>query len=206
MPHECRSADRNGCAGGDTDVAKRGCAPPLSGFAQATAASGAPPRDPARPRTAWRCGLGIIPPIGLGQVGFTLRSAALAANRRDALHQRHELREVVAIGFGQNGRERNALSVGEEVVFAARRYGARQGLVQPPVHGTPYGMPDCGTNSTRRPVRALAPRMGLATPGNGERRPGHGWPIRSSSTHSRAISSRTQKWPPVDMAMGRPFC
>ena len=61
--------------------------------------------------------IGIVRTISLYQLGFSSRSTALAANRRNRLNQRQQLSHVMAIGLGQNGRERNALRVGEEVVL-----------------------------------------------------------------------------------------
>ncbi len=63
--------------------------------------------------------VGIVSTVSLHQLGLSPRSTALASNGRDGLNQRQQLGHVVAIGLGQNDRERNALRVDEEVMFRA---------------------------------------------------------------------------------------
>ena len=63
--------------------------------------------------------VGIVSTVSLHQLGLSPRSTALAPDGRDGPDQRQKLRYVVAIGLGQNGRERNALRVGKEVMFRA---------------------------------------------------------------------------------------
>src|SRR5712691_10217063 len=63
--------------------------------------------------------VGIVSTVSLHQLGLSPRSTAFASNGRDGLNQRQQLGHVVAIGLGQNDRERNALRVDEEVMFRA---------------------------------------------------------------------------------------
>ena len=61
----------------------------------------------------------IVAAIGLDEVGFALRTPRFARDRGNGLDQRQQLRDVVAVGFGQNDRERNAFRVSEDVVLGA---------------------------------------------------------------------------------------
>lgn len=75
--------------------------------------------DPARPQ---------LPPVSLRVVGAVseqpLGAAAGPANatadRRDAVEQRQQLRDVVAVATGESPGQRQAAAVGQEVVFGAR--------------------------------------------------------------------------------------
>ncbi len=94
-----------------------------AGLAQTATVPGSAPCDlgldtqSQERRTMW---VRIVSTVSLHQLGLSPRSTALASNGRDGSDQGQKLRDVVAIGFGQNGRERNALRVDEEVMFRAR--------------------------------------------------------------------------------------
>lgn len=62
----------------------------------------------------------VVAAIGLHALGFVKWPSAFAYNWSQAFEQRHELRDVVAIGLGQNHIERDALRIDEKVVLAAR--------------------------------------------------------------------------------------
>jgi len=61
----------------------------------------------------------IVSPVCLHTLGFVQWLAALTTNRLDASEQRHELRDIISIGLGQNDVERYALRFDEDMVFAA---------------------------------------------------------------------------------------
>ena len=65
-------------------------------------------------------GLRVIASVCLNQRGFASRPAPLSCNRRDALDQGQQLGHVMPVGFGEDHGQRNALGIGEEVVFRAR--------------------------------------------------------------------------------------
>src|SRR5713226_2123155 len=93
-----------------------------AGLAQAAAVRGPAPCDlgldtQGQERRTMR--VGIVSTVSLHQLGLSPRSTALASNGRDGLNQRQQLGHVVAIGLGQNDRERNALRVDEEVMLRA---------------------------------------------------------------------------------------
>lgn len=62
----------------------------------------------------------VVAPIGLHELRIGQRAPALAADRRNGLDQRMQLGDVVAIGPGQDDRERDALRFCDEVVLRAR--------------------------------------------------------------------------------------
>ena len=64
--------------------------------------------------------VGIVGTIALHEIGFALGAPDLTADGRNTGDQGHQLRNIVGIGWGENGRQRNALRIREEVVFAAR--------------------------------------------------------------------------------------
>ena len=75
-------------------------------------------------------GLGIVRAVALHAVRPTPRATGLAGNRRDVIHQRHQLGHIVTVRRGERERQREALRVGEKVVFratpsAVRGIGAR---------------------------------------------------------------------------------
>ncbi len=61
--------------------------------------------------------LGVIATICVDDLGLAKRSAAYAANWRDRVDERQQLGNVVAVGAGQNHRERDALRFGDEMVL-----------------------------------------------------------------------------------------
>src|SRR5258708_13840921 len=76
----------------------------------------------------------IVSTVSLHQLGLSPRSTALASNGRDGSDQGQKLRYVVAIGFGQNARERNTLRADQEVMFRARRSDEHTSEPQSPDH------------------------------------------------------------------------
>jgi hypothetical protein len=62
----------------------------------------------------------VVPAIGLHALRFAQWPSAFARNWGQAFEQGHELRNIVAIGLGQNPIEREALRIDEKVVFAPR--------------------------------------------------------------------------------------
>jgi hypothetical protein len=62
----------------------------------------------------------IVGPIGLYQSRFALGVSNLTCNRRNLFDQWQQLRDIVVVGASENRRQRNALRIREEVVFAAR--------------------------------------------------------------------------------------
>ena len=59
----------------------------------------------------------IIAPVTLNDAGLRERPTALASNRRDGINQGVKLSDIVAVGAGENYRERDALRFGNEVVL-----------------------------------------------------------------------------------------
>jgi len=64
--------------------------------------------------------LRVVTAITLHAFRLVQRSAGFPRQMRDRLDQRQQLRDVVAVGLGQDGAQRNALRVDAEVVLAAR--------------------------------------------------------------------------------------
>jgi hypothetical protein len=64
--------------------------------------------------------LGIVGPVALDTFGTLTRTSALATYRWNGLDQRQQLCDVVRIGAGQRGCQRNARRIRNEVVLAAR--------------------------------------------------------------------------------------
>jgi len=62
--------------------------------------------------------LRIVRPISLDSVRTATRVADLAAHRDNGIHQRQQLRHIMPVGPGQDGRQGDAIGVREEVVFA----------------------------------------------------------------------------------------
>lgn len=62
----------------------------------------------------------VVATIGDDQIGPSARSPGAALDRWDAVEQRLELGDVVAVGAGQHPGERDAVGVDEEVVLGAR--------------------------------------------------------------------------------------
>lgn len=61
----------------------------------------------------------VVAAVGLDHGGLGQRSATFAADRRDGLDQGEELGDVVAVGAGEDQRERDALRFGDEMVLGA---------------------------------------------------------------------------------------
>jgi hypothetical protein len=59
----------------------------------------------------------VVTAVGLDDDRLGQRSPPLATDGRDCFDQRQELRDVVAVGAGQDRRERDALRFGDEVVL-----------------------------------------------------------------------------------------
>jgi len=64
--------------------------------------------------------LGVIGTVSLNLLGPMSWSTDFAAHVRDLIDQRQQLRNIVAIRPRQDSRQRNALGIGKEMVFAAR--------------------------------------------------------------------------------------
>ena len=62
----------------------------------------------------------VVAAVGDDEVGASARSPRAALDGRDAVEQRLQLGDVVAVGAGQYPGERDAVGVDEEVVFGAR--------------------------------------------------------------------------------------
>lgn len=62
----------------------------------------------------------VVAAIGEERVGSASGPADDAGHGRNLVQQRQQLRDVVAVSAGQRDSERDALSVGEDVVLAAR--------------------------------------------------------------------------------------
>jgi len=63
---------------------------------------------------------GIVGTVSLKYARLASRCAALATNGWNRLEQGFHLRHIVAVGLGQNDRQRDTLGIRENVVFAAR--------------------------------------------------------------------------------------
>lgn len=93
-----------------------------AGFAQATAVRFATPGDLGGDAggVEWPAILVVVvTAVGLDDDGLGQRSAPLAADGWNGLDQGQQLRDVVAVGAGQDCRERDALRFGDEVVLGA---------------------------------------------------------------------------------------
>ena len=64
--------------------------------------------------------LAVIGAVALYLVGLPARSPALASDRRDALDQRQQLRDVVAVRTRQARRERDAFPLDQQVVLTTQ--------------------------------------------------------------------------------------
>ena len=89
-------------------------------FSQATAVLCAAPGDHrldaafAKFLAMW---LGVVATIGVNDSGFLKRSATHAANRRDRVDKRQQLRDIVAVGASQDRGDGDAVCVDEDVVL-----------------------------------------------------------------------------------------
>lgn len=87
--------------------------------AMSGAASGDVRHDPASAqKIAVR--LGVISAVGVETARTLSRAARDSPHRRNCVEQRDQLRNVVAVSSGQEHGQRDAVSVGEQVVLAAR--------------------------------------------------------------------------------------
>ncbi len=89
-------------------------------FAEAAAVFGAAPGDDRSDAALAKSAamrVGIVATVGVDDLGLAKRSAASAANRRDRVDQRQQLRDIVAVRAGQDRANRNAVRVYEDVVF-----------------------------------------------------------------------------------------
>jgi len=59
----------------------------------------------------------IVTAVGLDKIGLASGTPRFACDRRNGLNQRQQLGDVVAIGLGQNDRERNAFRVRKDMVL-----------------------------------------------------------------------------------------
>jgi hypothetical protein len=59
----------------------------------------------------------VIATVGEHDSGTFARSADLASNRGDAVDERQQLGDVVAVAAGQRDRQRQAAGVGQQVVL-----------------------------------------------------------------------------------------
>jgi hypothetical protein len=76
----------------------------------------------------------VVGTIGLHTLGLLQGPSPLALDRRHAIEQRNELRDVMPIGLGQNDIDRRTLRIDEKVVFASRLAairGVRSGFFPP---------------------------------------------------------------------------
>jgi hypothetical protein len=61
----------------------------------------------------------IVSAVGLDEARFAQWAARQAADRWDRRNQRQQLGDIIAVGPGQDDRERDALGFGDEMVFGA---------------------------------------------------------------------------------------
>src|SRR5271170_6605927 len=59
--------------------------------------------------------IGIVSPVAHHFLGLAQRRTDLAANRRDRVDQRNQLRHVVAIGCGEDGGKWNSSGINDDV-------------------------------------------------------------------------------------------
>lgn len=64
--------------------------------------------------------LAVIRPVALQLLRSAARVSAPALDRRDTLHQRQQLRDVVAVRARQTQRERGAVALHQQMMFAAQ--------------------------------------------------------------------------------------
>ena len=89
-------------------------------FAEAAAVFGAAPGDDRSDAALAKSAamrVGIVATVGVDDLGLAKRSAASAANRRDRVDQRQQLRDIVAVRAAQDRADRYAVRVYEDVVF-----------------------------------------------------------------------------------------
>ena len=89
-------------------------------FAEAAAVFGAAPGDDRSDASLAKSAamrIRIVATVGVDDLGFAERSAACAANRRDSVDQRQQLRDIIAVRAGHDHADRNAVRVYEDVVL-----------------------------------------------------------------------------------------
>lgn len=92
-----------------------------SGFSQTTAVrSSAFRQDRFNPSAIEQASMhfAIVGAVGLNRIGLATWVSTLAANRRNTLHQRHQLGQIMTIGARQARGQRNAVPVGDHMMFA----------------------------------------------------------------------------------------
>lgn len=63
--------------------------------------------------------LGVVRAVALHALRLAARASWFAAHWGNRFHQRFELRDIVRVGAGQRGGERNAVGVGDQMMLAA---------------------------------------------------------------------------------------
>lgn len=63
--------------------------------------------------------VGIVSPVRLDNFRTVFRSTYFSTYRRNPINQGEELCDIVSVGFSQNRDQRDALSIGNQVVLAA---------------------------------------------------------------------------------------
>lgn len=94
-----------------------------TGFAQAAPMQRIAPRNQSTNtlRMEWATiFVVVVSAVGLNDSGFAQRTSRQAADGRNRGHQRQQLGHIVAIGSGQDNRERDALGFGDEVMLGTR--------------------------------------------------------------------------------------
>ena len=91
--------------------------------AQTTAVFSVAPRNP-RLNAAFTqrvaMGLRVVAAVGVDLIRSPTRPTAFAPHRRNSIHHRQQLCDIVCVGTGQRNSEWNALRICDDVVFAAR--------------------------------------------------------------------------------------
>lgn len=72
--------------------------------------------DPAQPQL-FAMPFGVVPPVALNPVRPESRPTHAASNRRDRVHQRQQLGHIIAVRTREDGRQRDAIRVRDDVVF-----------------------------------------------------------------------------------------
>ena len=88
---------------------------------QSTAMARAAPRDSGSNAAATQATpmrIGVVGPIGVERVRARSRTARLAPDRRDRVHQGFQLADIGGVGSGQSRRQGNASAIGDQVVLA----------------------------------------------------------------------------------------
>jgi hypothetical protein len=89
-------------------------------FAEAAAVFGAAPGDDRSVAAFAKSAamrIGVVATVGVDDLGLAKRSATSAANRRDSVDRRQQLRDIVTVRAGHDHADRNAVRVYEDMVF-----------------------------------------------------------------------------------------